>query len=49
MEQIERFARQISELMERGLTPHRFHGGGPEITEEMKRAGWRSRRWPGCA
>lgn len=39
MEQIDAFAKQISELMERGLTPIVLHGGGPEITEEMKRCG----------
>jgi acetylglutamate kinase len=39
MEQIDAFARQISELRERGLVPVVLHGGGPEITEEMKRCG----------
>ncbi len=39
MEQIDLFARQIAELRERGLTPVVLHGGGPEITEEMKRCG----------
>ncbi|HNU35893.1 MAG TPA: acetylglutamate kinase [Methanomassiliicoccales archaeon] len=39
MEQIDAFARQISELRLRGLTPIVLHGGGPEITEEMKRCG----------
>ncbi len=39
MEQIDAFARQISELRMRGLTPIVLHGGGPEITEEMKRCG----------
>ncbi len=39
MEQIDVFARQISELRERGLTPVILHGGGPEITDEMKRCG----------
>ena len=39
MEQIDAFARQIAELRERGLTPIVLHGGGPEITEEMKRCG----------
>ena len=39
MEQIDHFARQIAELKGRGLTPVVLHGGGPEITEEMKRCG----------
>jgi len=39
MEQIDAFARQIAELRERGLTPIVLHGGGPEITDEMKRCG----------
>lgn len=39
MEQIDAFAKQISELRERGLTPIVLHGGGPEITDEMKRCG----------
>jgi acetylglutamate kinase len=39
MEQIDAFAKQIFELRERGLTPIVLHGGGPEITDEMKRCG----------
>jgi len=39
MEQIDVFAAEIAELMKRGLTPVILHGGGPEITEEMKRCG----------
>ncbi|MCX6651034.1 MAG: acetylglutamate kinase [Methanomassiliicoccales archaeon] len=39
MEQIDLFSAQIAELMKRGLTPVILHGGGPEITEEMKRCG----------
>lgn len=39
MEQIDLFAQEIAELMKRGLTPVILHGGGPEITEEMKRSG----------
>ncbi len=39
MEQIDVFAKQISELRERGVTPIILHGGGPEITDEMKRCG----------
>jgi len=39
MEQIDLFAAEISELMRRGLTPIILHGGGPEITEEMKLCG----------
>lgn len=39
MEQIDAFAKQIAEVRERGLTPVVLHGGGPEITEEMKRCG----------
>lgn len=39
MEQIGAFAVQIAELRNRGLTPIVLHGGGPEITEEMKRCG----------
>ena len=39
MEQIDLFAAEISELMRRGLKPIIVHGGGPEITEEMKRCG----------
>ncbi|MBI0582197.1 MAG: acetylglutamate kinase [Methanomassiliicoccales archaeon] len=39
MEQIDAFAKQIAELRERGLTPIVMHGGGPEITDEMKRCG----------
>jgi acetylglutamate kinase len=39
MEQIDVFAGEIAELMRRGLTPVILHGGGPEITEEMKRCG----------
>ena len=39
MEQIDQFSVQISELMRRGLQPVVLHGGGPEITEEMKRCG----------
>ena len=39
MEQIDAFARQISEIRERGLIPVILHGGGPEITDEMKRCG----------
>ena len=37
MEQIDSFATQIAELMRRGVTPVILHGGGPEITEEMRR------------
>jgi len=39
MEQIDSFAAEIAELMKRGLIPVILHGGGPEITEEMKRCG----------
>lgn len=39
MEQIDAFARQIAELQGRGLSPIVLHGGGPEITDEMKRCG----------
>jgi acetylglutamate kinase len=39
MEQIDRFAEEMTELVRRGLTPIVLHGGGPEISEEMKRCG----------
>ena len=39
MEQIDHFASQIAELVRSGLTPVVLHGGGPEISEEMKREG----------
>ncbi|OPX57285.1 MAG: Acetylglutamate/acetylaminoadipate kinase [Methanomassiliicoccales archaeon PtaB.Bin134] len=39
MDQIDVFAAEIAELVRRGVTPVILHGGGPEITEEMKRCG----------
>lgn len=39
MEKVDTFARQIAELKARGLTPVIMHGGGPEITDEMRRCG----------
>jgi acetylglutamate kinase len=39
MERIDLFAAEISELKRRGLTPVIMHGGGPEISEEMRRCG----------
>ncbi len=39
MDRIDAFAMQVAELKERGLVPVVLHGGGPEITDEMKRCG----------
>lgn len=39
MERIDIFAEQISELKDRGLAPVILHGGGPEISEEMRHCG----------